>query len=255
MKQIEIVLPAGFHELTPAQLKVISKLLLTRNKSKEYLQIRALNYFSGLKIVKLVGPGIFLCIHKKKKHLIAASDIAYHKDKLNWLCDIPKSFAPLPKLAGRKPVNTILEGTPLSLYLAAENFYQAYLHTEQREYLQCLAAVLYSAGYPFNDQDTSSRHRKFRFTSAAELFTVFLWYSAIKQILAANFPYLFAGTAGTEEQSAPDMRAHINNMIRVLTAGDVTKMESVLSTETWFALFELNEKSREIEEFNQNKKG
>ena len=50
------------------------------------------------------------------------------------------------------------------------------------------------------------------------------------------------------------MRASINNMIRVLTAGDITKLDSVIHTETWFALYELNEKSREIEEFNQKQK-
>ena len=39
-------------------------------------------------------------------------------------------------------------------------------------------------------------------------------------------------------------------MLRVLTSCDVTKMNAVLDSETWYALYELNEKAREVEKFN-----
>ena len=162
---------------------------------------------------------------------------------------VPRGVKPLHELQGYRPVFDTLEGTPLKLYLAAENYYQAYLYTEDEFYLRCLASVLYSDGTSWNDSDTAELQNYFKGCSPAELFTVFLWYNSIKQIMADQFPYLFAPSENTDN-NMPDMRSHINNMLRVLTSCDVTKMEAVLDSETWYALFELNEKAREVEEFN-----
>lgn len=249
MKTIEISVPHSWAELSEKQLLTISEMLLFPGKSEEYIQILALKYFSGLKIIKPVGPGIFLCKFNRCKILLDSYQINFHRKKLSWITGVPVGVKPLHKLKGFRPVYDTLEGSPLKLYLAAENYYQAYLHTEDDFYLRSLASVLYSAGTEWNDNETAVKQNKFKSCSPSELFTVFLWYNSIKQILTNKYPFLFVSSEDTGNDT-PDMRSHINNMLRVLTSGDVTKMEAVLATETWYALYELNEKAREIEEFN-----
>lgn len=248
--KVEISIPRSWSELSEEQLLVLSGILLSPGKSEEYIQIWALKTFSGLKILKLVSPGVFLCKFKGNKIYLESWQINFHRKKLSWITGIPQGVKPLQKLKGSRPIFETLEGTPLKLYLAAENYYQAYLYTEDSFYLRCLASVLYSSGTVWDDGKTGKIQKKFKRCSAAELFTVFLWYNSIKQTLSSKYPYLFTPSESSSGEATPDMRAHINNMIRVLTSGDVTKMEAVLETETWYALYELNEKAREIEEFN-----
>lgn len=249
ISKIEISVPHSWADLSEKQLLIISEMLLSTGKSEEYIQIWALKFFSGLKILQPAAPGVFLCKFKGKKILLESWQINIHRKKLSWITGVPRGVKPLHELQGYRPVFDTLEGTPLKLYLAAENYYQAYLYTEDEFYLRCLASVLYSAGTSWNDSDTAELQNYFKGCSPAELFTVFLWYNSIKQILADQFPYLFAPSENTGNNT-PDMRSHINNMLRVLTSCDVTKMEAVLDSETWYALFELNEKAREVEEFN-----
>lgn len=248
IEKIEITIPHGWADLSEKQLLTVSEMLLTAGKSEEYIQIWALKLFAGLKIIEATGPGIFLCKYKSHKILLDNSQINFHRKKMSWITDVPRSVKPLHRLKGCYPVFETLEGTPFKLYLAAENYYQAYLHTQDDFYLRCLASVLYSAGTTWNDTDTDRRQKKFKSCSPAELFTVFLWYNSIKQILADKYDDLFTKSGDTG--NTPDMRAHINNMLRVLTSCDVTKLEAVLETETWYALYELNEKACEVEEFN-----
>lgn len=250
MDKIEISFPRNWGELSEKQLLTISEMLLMTGKSEEYIQIWAFKYLSGLKILEAAGPGIFQCRLKGRKFFLESWQINYHRKKLAWITGQPIGVKPLSKLKGWYPVSETLEGYPFRLYLAAENYYQAYLYTEDGFYLRCLVSVLYSAKTAWNDNETAKNQNKFKRCSPAELFAVFLWYNSIKQILADKFPYLFAPSAPTEN-TTPDMRSHINNMLRVLTACDVTKMDAVLDTDTWYALYELNEKAREVEEFNE----
>lgn len=254
IKKIEISVPSSWSELSEKQLLAVSSMLSFANHSEEYIQLWALKYFAGLTLVKLVDPGILLCKYKGNKVLIESWQINYHRKKVAWITGIPTEVKPLRKLKGCRPVFETMEGTPLKKYLAAENYYQAYLHTEDVFYLHCLTSVLYSAGRKWDDRDTVKLRRKFIRCSPAYLFTVFLWYGSIKHLLANKFGDLFASKDESDEEF-PDMRVHINNMLRALTSGDVTKMEAVLETETWYALNELNEKSREIEDFKLRQNG
>lgn len=254
INKIEIFLPHSWAELSEKQLLTVSEMLLTTGKSEEFIQIWALKFFAGLQILKIVGPGLFLCKFKRKNVLLESWQINFHRKKLSWITEAPKGVKPLRKLKGFRPVFETMEGTPLKLYLAAENYYQAYLYTEDDFYLRCLASVLYSAGTKWNDNNTAQVQNKFKRCSPAELFTVFLWYNSIKHTLSTEYPELFAPANSTDSNS-PDMRSHINNMLRVLTSCDVTKMDAVLESEIWYALYELNEKAREVEEFNAQRNG
>lgn len=250
-KEIHLSVPGSWTELSEKQLLIISKILQSPDKNEDFIQLWAFKALTGLKIIRQSGPGEYLCKIGRNKILLDSWQLNFHRKKLAWLTGTPYGIKQLRQLAGKTPVYSTLEGTPLKLYIAAENYYQAYLHTEDSQYLLRLASVLYSGGKSWSDADTNKEARKFRFCTSEELFTVFLWYTSVKQLLAEKYDDLFSSAGSTSEKNgSPDMRVHINNMLRVLTASDVTKMEAVLETETWYALNELNEKSREIEEFN-----
>jgi hypothetical protein len=69
-------------------------------------------------------------------------------------------------------------------------------------------------------------------------------------MLADLFPHFFKpGGAGDD---SPDMRAIMDNQIRALTGGDITKEAEVLAMDTWRALTELNAKAKEAEDFKKS---
>lgn len=255
-KEINLTLPRSWAELSEKELIRIADILRLPDKDQNYVRLLAFKVLTGLKIIQQTGPGEYFCRLKGTKILLDSWQINYHCEKLSWITDTPIGVKPLSVLAGRKPVFQSLEGTQLNLYLAAENYYQAFLYTEDSSFLLRLASVLYSAGTLWNDGNTEIEMKRFRACSASLIFTVFLWYSSVKQLLARQYPYLFSPAGSADEtNNSPDMRAHINNILRVLTSGDVTRMEAVLETETWYALNELNEKAREVEEFNAKNHG
>lgn len=255
-KEINITLPHSWADLSEKELIWIADILRLQDKEQDYIRLLAFKVLTGLKIVRQTGPGEYFCRLKGHKILLDSWQIDYHCKKLSWITDTPIGVKPLSVLADRKPVFQSLEGTPLKLYLAAENYYQAFLYTEDSSFLLRLASVLYSADTLWSDSDTEIEMKRFRACSESSIFTVFLWYSAVKQLLARQYPYLFSPAGSADEgNDSPDMRAHINNILRVLTSGDVTRMEAVLETETWYALNELNEKAREVEEFNAKNHG
>lgn len=251
-KEIQLSVPGSWAELSEKQLLIISKILQSPDKNEDFIQLWAFKALTGLRIIRQTGPGVYLCKIGRHKILLNSWQLNYHRKKLVWLTGTPFGVKPLRKLAGKKPVYITLEGTPLKLYIAAENYYQAFLHTEDSMFLLRLTSVLYSGGKNWDDSNTEKAVKKLKSCTPEELFTVFLWYNSVKLLLADKYHDLFS-SPDTQEGSIngmPDMRSHINNMLRVLTSCDVTKMEAVLETETWYALNELNEKAHEVEEFN-----
>lgn len=253
--KLEISLPKSWADLNEKQLLIVSEILCIPDKTKEEIILMAFKFLSGIEIISRPGRGIFLCRIKKKRFTIESWQISYHSKNLEWITQMPVGLRPIPSICGHKALYHTLEGTPLKMYLAAENYYQAFIHTQDPKYLVCLATVLYSGKRikTWDDSKTKNYVMKFRNCGQYHLFSVFLWYQSIKALLSARFEYLFT-PSDTDSTEVPDMRRHINSMIRSLTAGDVTKMAAVLETETWYALGELDEKAREIEEFNEKNK-
>lgn len=80
-----------------------------------------------------------------------------------------------------------------------------------------------------------------------------MWMVGVKAYYARKFRYLFARETNEEqeEETFPDMAEIINNQLRILTSGDVTKRAMVLSANTIDALTELNEKCHEYLQLNK----
>jgi len=111
-------------------------------------------------------------------------------------------------------------------------------------------ATLYMKKSQKYDNDlTEKRSKKLSRRSKVEKLIVFMWFTGIKEFFALKFPELFARTGGgIEGEKAPDMYQIIQNQVRMLTEGDITKRDLVLQSLTWDALDELNQKVRENNE-------
>jgi hypothetical protein len=79
ISKIEISVPHSWADLSEKQFLAVSEMLLSTGKSEEYIQIWALKFFSGLKILKAAGPGLFLCKFKKRKILLESYQIYFHR--------------------------------------------------------------------------------------------------------------------------------------------------------------------------------
>jgi len=252
---LAINIPTSWAELSDKQLLVASK-ILGFNRAEEHLQLLAAKTFANLRFICQVKPGVHLCIHKRKRYLLDADQLNTLRKQMSWITATPFGVKPLSQLGGQKPVYETLEGVPLRLYLAADNYYQAFLYTKESRYLHNLAACLYGYDDNWNDSQTAARAKAFGKLKAHKVFTAFLWFASVKHLFAAQFPHLFSPSGSSSgDNTPPDMRASINGIIRALTGGDVTKTSDVLDAELWTAFSELDSKALEIENLKKHSRG
>jgi hypothetical protein len=242
----KITVPTTWKQLTESQLTFVSCLLLTGNTETELLT-KAFCRFAGIRVIRHYR-GVWICTRKRfgtfMLHDWEITDFLQH---VSFLMKGVQEITPLEKLRRKKHIDSRLQGTPFRQYLACENYYQAFLHTKNEYYLRCLAASFYLGRRRFNDAKTARRSNHFKRVSPEELYTVFLWYSGLKEVFAKSFPHFFERTTLMEGQPAPvpNMREQINRQIRALHGGDITKLKAVQETDTWQALDELDAKAHE----------
>ena len=111
-------------------------------------------------------------------------------------------------------------------------------------------ATLYKRkGEKYDNRYPEDRAHYFASRSKEEKLLTVMWMLGVKATLTKKFKYLFASENQEEDSEtqneAPDMYAIIQNQMRALTDGDITKREKVLQANAWDALDELNEKIRE----------
>jgi hypothetical protein len=252
-KTVNLTAPKSWAELTRAQLIYVSWLMSKNVYSSAEVQALCFARFTGIKVEKQVG-GYWLCLAPDGRYFtIAPHQAQFFANRLDFLTRRIEEITPLPAMAGFTPVDSRLRGTPFIQYLACENYYQAFLHTQNLDFLRLLAACFYTGGEEFSDAGAHARCGEFLTVKTYVLNTVFLWYSGLKMVFAKNFPNFFRqiDIAADAPPEAPNMRIQINNMIRALTGGDVTKIPAVEATETWAALAELDAKARESAEMER----
>lgn len=93
-----------------------------------------------------------------------------------------ESFAPKPVrisvICGASAVNADLQAVPFEDYLACENYYQGFLHTQSMECLAEMAHLLYPK---LLDKVCLEN---------AELLSVFYWFASVKANFTRMFPHL-----------------------------------------------------------------
>lgn len=248
-EKVELTLPKSWKELTDKQFLFVCQLLLMDNTPDEILS-KCFLFFNNIKVIEKRASGTWLCKIGRKKFSIRDYEVLYFSKKLLFLIDNIRDVKPLRSLAGLKPINSRFEGIPFKQWLAAENYYQAFLYTKEEQYLNMLCAVIYSDGITFNDSETFKRAKSFSKLPDIQRFSVFIVYMGFKELLSNQFSYFFKKTIGqpAETKRPPNMREHINNMLNALDGGDATKTDQILEIDSWRAFDKLNRKAREIKE-------
>jgi hypothetical protein len=245
MKELQLTIPEGWHQLTEPQLEYLANLLLNKVPEQELL-IRCFNRFSGLCLVRenpvIIQEALCYFFRKKKcgEHFIPVDLFADMVSRLDWIIQDVKLFKNPEKIKGYHACNHKLYGLTLEEYLIADQMYIAYAQTEKTEYLDKMVAIFYRLK---NDRWEEGKNlhtwiRRFRNVPHKRKHIVFLWYTGVKAWIIETYPYIFS-TAGGEPISPTQS---VLGILAVLNSGDVSKNPEIKKTELHEALDMLNRK-------------
>lgn len=235
-------MPKGWSELDDQQLYYVYS-LIAANLSSEQIKTYCLFRFGKIKMLCKYGDG-YLVKHEKVEYLVNAEVITQAIQALNYLDDVPEKPVRISKIKRHKAHDVLLQDMDFQSYLYVENLYQGFLVTQQHNMLNEMGQMLYNS--------------EKLILSQAEKMNVFYWWTAVKVHFSKQFPNLFR--QGTDEGSnligdsrslSKKMHDSMNNQIRALTKGDITKEEEILKMNLWRALTELDNLARESEELNR----
>jgi len=250
--KVELAVPRSYAELTEKELRYIASLQLA-GSTAEKIWVKCFIRFSGIRPVWGIGDTYFFDKKKVKGYFcLGLEDITYFARKMEWITKNHIGIQPV-KCGKYKPVDKWLRDTTFIQYVDAENYYQAYIHTKNVDFLYKMMAVLYQPAARYNDLKVNALSRYFKRRGEVEKQMAMMWMVGVKSYFSKKFTYLFARESGAEddETTFPDMAEIINNQLRILTSGDITKRMQVLAANTIDALSELNEKCREYEQLKK----
>ena len=180
---------------------------------------------------------------KKFRCWVTPAMLAEHLECLDFLSD-PGNVPVRLKVIGQRrhytAVNAQLHDVSFRDYVKIENLYQGFLRTNDFRDITKIASLLYPGFRPEKD-------RMYPY----EVLSILHWLVQIKALFARLFKNFFRPAEGNGK--APNMVDVLNNEIRALTMGDVTKEAEILEIDCWRALTELDFKAKEAEEFNRAK--
>lgn len=244
MEKMNVILPKDWTELQDQQLYYVFN-LIAENLAAAQIKTYCLFRFGKIKLLCRYGDG-YLVTMDKEEFLVTAETIAGAIRALDFLDDVPKRPVRISRIKRHEACDPLLKDLDLQTYLYVENLYQGFLHTQQHQMLNEMGQMLYGS-----DRITLNQ---------AEKMNVFYWWTAVKTAFSEQFPNLFRGTAQTDNligdsrSLSKKMNDAMNNQIRALTKGDITKEEQVLKMNLWRALNELDNIAREAEELNEKMK-
>lgn len=240
MNTIDLIAPKSYEQLTEKQLRFVSALVLS-GMEEEAIWTRCFVRFTGIFPLGAKDDRYYF----KKKHVKGIFSLPMESanefvSTMSFLTRNHIGIKPLSKLRGFQPAQSQWEDVIFLQYLDAENYYQAYIHTKDEQYLNKLLATLYlKKGDSYDNDGMIDRQKELSRCTLVEKTSCLLWVMGVKEFFSKKWPDLFA-PARSGGDSVPDMYAIIQNQMRVLTDGDITKRESVLSALAWDALDELN---------------
>ncbi len=238
---INFNLSKGWDELSQNELCMVMR-CKARQEEPHQAKFAVLRHLTGLKVLRREGE-MWVCSvptgeNNPKRFLLDPELLPGLLEGLNWMDDPGAVPVRSHTLHGVEALPVRLHGVAFTNYLQCENCYQGILQSQKQEAVQHLATLLYPGL-----QKT---------LAVWEQLLVIQWWAQLKAMFAALFPHLFKPSGATV--GTPDMMEVMNNQIRALTGGDVTKEEEILNIDTWRALTELDAKAKEADEFNQKMK-
>ena len=244
MEAFSISLPKSWSELSDQQLLFFFR-QVARDLPLEEVTAICLYKWAHLSVLCRDGAHRVLVRQRTTKREVWLADwqLAYACRQLSFLGGFAEMPVRISELRGAAAVAADLQGVSFEDYLAIENFYQGFLHTQSLECLADMAHLLYPL-------------LSYRFTlSKAELLSVFYWFASVKLYFTKLFPNFFSAVPnengnllGTPSTAIGEtLRQAMNAQIRALTSGDITKEARVLEMDCWRALTELDAKAKEAE--------
>lgn len=256
MSTINLTAPQNYGEMTEKQIRYVAALQLHGMPDKDIWR-KCLIKFSGIKPIGGTSLRYYFVKKGYKGYFsLKLEEINYFSNKLDFLTRNYVGITPV-KIGKYKPCDNQLCDTVFMQYLEAENYYQAYIFTQDAGHLFKLMATLYQDGAKYDNNIVAKRAKYFsRHASEVKKLIVVMWMIGVKEFLTLKFNTLFEKPKDDEmgESKAPDMYAIIQNQVRMLTEGDITKRDQVLRSNTWDALDEMNAKQREAKEMEKQMK-
>ena len=232
--------PQSWEEVNQQQLCYIYT-LLGEGFSPEEVRTYAFCRFNDIQVAeKMRGQEIWIVFHKGKRYALPTELITFGLQQLDWIEKPPTTPVRLDAIHHVPAIDTALHGLPFKSYIQLENLFQGYLMSCNEEAIVEMAKILYP-GFEGNK------------LSSAEQYNVVAWMNGVKSLFARLWPDFFQPAPGAQPEEI-DMVAIMNAEIRALTGGDITKEETVLNSDCWRALTELNEKTREARELQKSLK-
>lgn len=241
---IDVRLPQAWHELSHAELLSVYRIIVRSHSSgNESVEFSLFRYFTGLKVLSEEN-GYFRCrfiadhAGKTKRVLcrVTPMQLAELLEPLSFIYDPGTVPVRIDSWHGAKAVDAQFHGVTFGEYLQIENLYQGYLSSHNDDALISVATILYPG--------IKNKH-----IDEVFLFGILRWLIQVKALFSRNWPNFFKPATGGV--SVPSMLDVMNNEIRALTGGDVTKEEVIFSTDCWRALTELDFKAKEAEEYKR----
>jgi hypothetical protein len=242
---LDFHLPTSWEELTQDQLRYITRIMFLFEPYTTV--IVAFRKITGIHFIKSDKQG-WHCSTKVGKRrinfMLSAEEVHGYVSQLKWLLSPGAQPVRLDTVGKYIAVDAELHGLPFGDYLVCENLYQGFIQTKSIDLLNQMAVMLYRGV----DGDYASGID----CDNGESLSVFLWFAAVKNKFAKEFPYFYRSPGDGEELADESSMTQIMNaQIRALTGGDITKEQQVMDMDCWRALTELNEKAREAEEFRR----
>ena len=251
MEAFSISLPQSWSELSDQQLCFFFRQVARDLPMNEVLAICVCKW-AHLAVLCRTDKHLFLVQHKysKRKMLLADWQVVSAMQQLVFLGDFAPKPVRISSLQGASATTADLQGVAFADYLACENYYQGFLHTQSLDCLNDMAHLLYPK---LSDKAVLSK---------AELLSVFYWFASVKANFTRLFPHFFTPIAqeksnllgNAESNVGEELRQVMNAQIRALTGGDITKEEAILQMDCWRALTELDAKAREAEDMRNQLK-
>lgn len=240
-------LPAGWNEFTQKELRETLK-LMSRLDTHTVVPVAVFRMLSGMRV--MAGKGDSWVLRFGRRWVtVSSSALAELLTPLEFMEEPGNIPAPLDKIAGRKRVDAGLHGVSFGNWLRLENAWQGFLMSHRPELLRFMLDILYPA--PRGLKGLVARLRlRIRPLREWEILGMLQWISQLKGMFAGLFPHFFQ-PAGSGSGTPGNMIESMNNQLRALTGGDLSKEDRIRESDCWRALTELDYKAKEAEDMKK----
>lgn len=238
---LNITLPKGWNELTPAQVSRVAYYLSLNFDETEFL-VKIGCEFADLKprgsSVMPNGDIVYRYYHRDRGNvLIDTEQVAAIAEALKWIVTEPEPMA-APALDGYTSPDHRLYCITLEQYITADNACNAYIRTQNIEALRVMVAALYPLTSPFDGNKLTYEAKRLTFLPHWQLQAVLLWFIGAKKLLMQKYPLVFAGD-GSEGGAVPGAEVLLG-LLSSLNEGRVVDNDKLKQTDIHEIFYELN---------------